>query len=473
MVFASITFLYLFLPANLLLYFLIPQKDYRNILLVFFSLLFYAWGEPVWITLIFISSGVDYLVGRYIERVRGSSKARLGVLSSLVVNLGLLGTFKYSGFLCESLNSLLPSSLALPVPEFSLPIGISFYTFQTISYTVDVYRGRVSAERSYLRFLMFVSLYHQLVAGPIVRYADISHEISQRRHSASDVARGFSRFSMGLFKKVCIANVAGVLASRYLDGDLGGLSVAEGWLGMLMFSFQIYFDFSGYSDMAIGLGLIAGFHYQENFNYPYIARSASEFWRRWHISLGSFFKDYVYIPLGGNRRWPYRNLFIVWGLTGLWHGASWNFVLWGLYYGVLIFLEKRFYERALIALPQIFSHLYLIFITLLGWSLFYFTDLDRLLSYLKIIFGGTQAELLGPLVSGVFLSHLFWFLLAALLCLPLYPKLTRWAESFSARSKRHRQSLTALTMLANLFMLLLATSMLVGKSYNPFLYFRF
>ncbi|MCA9637701.1 MAG: MBOAT family protein, partial [Myxococcales bacterium] len=334
MVFASLVFLYVFLPLNLLTYYGLRRESHRNLALIAASLIFYAWGEPVWVSLLILSSALDYVHALIIERWRGSGWAKAALASSIVTNLGLLGAFKYSGFLARGLNDAF--GLGLSVPEFALPIGISFYTFQALSYVADVYRGEVAAQRSYLKFLLFLSLYHQLVAGPIVRYVHIAREIAERRHTLADFSGGITRFCVGLFKKVCIANVAGQLVMRTMEVDPGGLSVAEGWFGLLMFSLQIYYDFSGYSDMAIGLGMLFGFHYHENFNYPYVARSAAEFWRRWHISLGSFFRDYLYIPLGGRRRRPIRNLLIVWGLTGLWHGASWNFVLWGLYFGVLI-----------------------------------------------------------------------------------------------------------------------------------------
>ncbi|MBU0554069.1 MBOAT family protein [Myxococcota bacterium] len=467
MVFSSITFLYLFLPLNLLIYFLSPSRDLRNIVTVFFSFVFYTWGEPVWITLLIFSSTLDYVIGKVIQKNRNTWRAQAALATSITLNLSLLGVFKYSGFIVDTINQAL--SLNIVINQFSLPIGISFYTFQTISYVVDVYRNDTKAESSYLRFLMFVSLYHQLVAGPIVRYRDIADEILEREHSYSNFARGFHRFMIGLLKKVLIANVAGELVVQYLDGDFGVLSVAEGWFGLLMYSIQIYFDFSGYSDMAIGLGLMIGFHYQENFQYPYISKSVTEFWRRWHISLGSFFRDYVYIPLGGNRRWAYRNLFVIWGLTGLWHGASWNFVLWGLYYGLLIFIEKAFLLRLLRRLPAVLAHAYLLFFAVLGWSLFYFTDLGRLLDYLRVIFGQTDAALLGPSLLNVMAGHAGWLILAICFSAPLYPKIAARLRRLPLREAHAH----ALILAVDLLMLLIATSMLVGKSYNPFLYFRF
>ena len=312
LVFSNLLFLYLFIPLNLIFYFVTKNIAWRNFVLIFFSLFFYAWGEPVWITLLIFSSFVDYINGIYAEKYRGKRGAKIAVISSLIINLGLLALFKYSGFMVENINTLF--SINLKVPGYSLPIGISFYTFQTISYVLDVYKGNVRAQKSFWKFLLFVSLYHQLVAGPIVRYSDIATEIDERETNLDKIIEGAIKVCVGLAKKVILANTAGYYASAYMDGDLSMIPVAAAWFGIIMFTFQIYFDFSGYSDMAIGLGKIFGFTYPENFNYPYISKSATEFWRRWHMTLGSFFRDYLYIPLGGNRRRVYFNLFVVLGL---------------------------------------------------------------------------------------------------------------------------------------------------------------
>ncbi len=421
-------------------------------------------------SLLLFTSVVDYCHGLLVERFRGTVWAKVALASSLTVNLGLLAAFKYSKFLCESVNAALGTELS--VPTFSLPIGISFYTFQAISYVVDVYRGELAAQRSYTKFLLFVSLYHQLVAGPIVRYAHVAEEVERRRHSLADVSAGVSRFCVGLFKKVCVANVAGLLVVRFMEADPATLSVAEAWFGLTMFSLQIYFDFSAYSDMAIGLGRMFGFHYRENFDYPYIARSATEFWRRWHMSLGTFFRDYLYIPLGGKQHRPYRNLFVVWGLTGLWHGASWNFVFWGLYFAILIALERLALQRVLNALPRAVSHAYLLIAVVLGWALFYFEDLGRLGAYLGVLAGGAPLTS-GPDLALVLREHCFWLALALLLCVPVGPRLRDWAVGLAARRRGARPWLAAAVVLVNLGALLLATAMLVGRTYNPFLYFRF
>jgi len=464
MVFASLIFLYVFLPINLLLYYGLRSLGARNLLLIAVSLLFYAWGEPLWIFLLLLSSVVNYGHGLWVERVRGTPRARVALASAMVINLGLLIACKYSGFFAENLGMVFGS--ALTVPSFALPIGISFYTFQALSYVVDVYRGELAAQRSYLKFLLYISLYHQLIAGPIVRYAHVAAAIDQRKHTLADFSEGVTRFSIGLFKKVCIANVAGQLVARTMDADPAQLSIAEGWFGLSMFTLQIYFDFSAYSDMAIGLGRMFGFKYHENFDHPYVARSATEFWRRWHISLGTFFRDYVYIPLGGNRHRPYRNLFVVWGLTGLWHGASWNFVLWGLYFAVLIALERLALQRVLNALPRVFGHVYLLFAVVLGWALFYFEDFTRLAAYLRLLFGlGPRS--VGPDLLGVVVrEHCLWLVLALVMCLPVVPWLRARAPALTMR-------LAGAVPLINVGALLLATAMLVGKTFNPFLYFRF
>ncbi len=464
MVFADLIFLYCFLPLNLIFYYMSGNKLWRNIVLVAFSLFFYAWGEPVWIILLIFSATIDYFHGLMVEANRGNVKAKLAVASSVVVNLGLLGIFKYSGLLYETINSVF--GLSLKVPTFALPIGISFYTFQTISYVIDVYRGEAAAQRSYLKFLMYVSLYPQLVAGPIVRYRDVETEINVRTETLAGISRGMSRFCVGLLKKTLIANFAGSLSAGFLGGDLNNLSVLGAWYGIALYAIQIYYDFSGYSDMAIGLANMFGFHYLENFNYPYVSRSATEFWRRWHISLGTFFREYLYIPLGGNRNMMIRNLLVTWFLTGLWHGASWNFVVWGLFWGMLILIEKLFLSRVLECVPRIFSHLYLLAAMLVGWVFFYFVDLGTGLAYIGRMFGiGAPALWDLPLMINIS-NNLFWFLAAVLFCAPAAPRIAQ------ALSKK-KAPVSAVVPAVSIFCLLVSTALLVGQSYNPFLYFRF
>lgn len=466
MVFSNTLFLYLFLPINLILYYAVKNRKWKNFILIIFSLAFYAWGEPVWIFLLIFSSLVDYGHGLFIEKHRGTKLAKIGLLSSICINLGLLITFKYSTFLYENLNTIF--NLSLEIPKFSLPIGISFYTFQTLSYTVDVYKGQVKAQKNFSKFLMYVSLYHQLVAGPIVRYSDVEEEIESRVTTIENFSSGISRFTIGLAKKVLIANVAGKFVTQYMNSDLSSITVLEAWFGIAMFTIQIYFDFSGYSDMAIGLGKMFGFTYMENFNYPYISKSATEFWRRWHISLGSFFRDYVYIPLGGNRKNMIFNLFVVWFLTGIWHGASWNFILWGLYFGILVYLEKKILFRVLNKIPKIFSHIYLIVALLVGWTLFYFTDVNRAFEYIKILFGFTNNEFTNNELKLVFINNIYWILIAIVASTPIYPYLKQYIGQ--SRIKSFGQ---VVEVSLNAVIMICCTSMLIASSYNPFLYFRF
>jgi len=468
MIFASLFFLYLFLPLNLLLYYAAFERTTaRNLVLVFFSLFFYAWGEPVWIVLLLFSASIDFFHGKFIEKHHGTSLAKLGLLSSLVLNLSILFLFKYSGFAVESINAFLGTSF--PVPVFRLPVGISFYTFQTISYVFDVYRGEVKAEKRFSGYLMYLSMYFQLVAGPIVRYQDVAGEVSRRHVSLQDFSDGLFRLTVGLGKKVILANTAGQLASRYMDGDLSQLTVAAAWYGAILYTLQIYFDFSGYSDMAIGLGRMFGFHFPENFNYPYLSRSATEFWRRWHISLGSFFRDYLYIPLGGNRRHQFANLFIVWFCTGLWHGASWNFIFWGLFYGLLVILEKAFLGKWLQRIPRVFSHLYLMLSVVLGWVLFYFTDFSRLKLYLKTMFGLTGNTLSDMNLQIAVTNNIFWLILAVVACFPIFPALGKLSQKHPALATTGQFARLVFSVL----LLFVSTTLLVGQSYNPFLYYRF
>ncbi|MEA4824400.1 MAG: MBOAT family O-acyltransferase [Clostridiaceae bacterium] len=470
MIFASLLFLYLFLPLNLIIYFSCKNIKARNLVLLGFSLFFYAWGEPLWIFVLILTALVDYMCGLLIEQNRGTPRAKVGLVISLVTNLGLLATAKYAGFFIGSLNAVLP--FTLPVPSIALPLGISFYTFQTLSYVIDVYRGNVAAQRKYPDYLMYLSLYPQLVAGPIVRYATVAAEIDDRRSTPEDTAYGLFRFCIGLGKKVILANTAGALCSQFLDSDLAALSTVGAWLGVILFALQIYFDFAGYSDMAIGLGRIFGFHYYENFNYPYISRSAAEFWRRWHISLGTFFRDYVYIPLGGNRRHVYANLAVVWFLTGLWHGASWNFILWGLWFGFFIAMERLFLGKFLQRIPRVFSHLYTLLIVLIGWVLFYFTDLSSAFTVLGRMFGVGGTFGLDAISGARMMNYIFFLTAAVLGCLPIFPRIREVLTE--RRSPAYAPgAMIAWELILCVVLLVACTALLVGESYNPFLYFRF
>ena len=462
MVFSSLTFLFLFLPLNLLLYFATGNLTFRNIVLVVFSLIFYAWGEPFWILLLLFSAFFDFFNGRAIEAATNVSKKRLFLTLSVVVNLGLLVVFKYSGFIYDNLNLIF--QLPFQRPENTLPIGISFYTFQTLSYVIDVYRGDVKAQKSPLKFLMFVSLFHQLVAGPIVRYKTIEKDIERRNIDWQRFGYGVQRFCFGLFKKVIIANTAGELVDYYLFEELSMHGSYGSLFGLFMFAVQIYFDFSGYSDMAIGLGRMFGFNYDENFKHPYAANSVTDFWRRWHISLGTFFRDYVYIPLGGNRQKQIRNLLVVWSLTGLWHGASWNYVLWGLYFFVLLFLEKNLLLKIYGKIIKPFRILITLILVVYGWSFFYFEDMNTFLDFNLSLFSGDIS--VSPILKQDIYQNVFWLLLVLFLCIP-------WDEIVNLNLYINKNILALTNVVATVFLFLISVAYLVGSSYNPFLYFRF
>lgn len=469
MVFSDLIFMYLFLTLCMLLYYILPFRGWRNGVLIIFSLMFYAFGEPVWVLLLIGSALVDYINGLFIEKHRGQKIAVLGVVMSLVINLGVLAVFKYSGFIMENINAV--TGLGLPVPRFTLPIGISFYTFQTISYTVDVYRGKAKVQRNFFNFLLYVSLFFQLVAGPIVRYTTIAEEIDNRKFSVTDMSRGFERLIIGLGKKVIIANSVGNIADTLLGSPPD--SVLAAWSGVIMFSLQIYYDFSGYSDMAIGLGMMFGFHFDENFNYPYISRSATEFWRRWHISLGSFFRDYLYIPMGGNRRHQLLNLAVVWLLTGLWHGASWNYILWGVFWGVLVIMEKLFLGKVLDKIPRIFGHIYLIFAAVMGWTLFYFEDFSQLGVCLGAMFGAGDIALCDDITISLLKGSCFVIAAAVIFSCPLYRIIWEKTDRLADRSGAAYYSARFVQAAVLLGILIVSSILLVNQSYNPFLYFRY
>ena len=470
MVFSSIPFIFFFLPVFLILYYLVPYKV-KNILLLIFSLIFYAWGEPIYILLMIFSSVVDYTNGRMIEKYAQNNQKRknLFLIISIIVNLSLLGFFKYADFLIGSINSLL--NINIPLLELGLPIGISFFTFQTMSYSIDVYRGDVKAEHNFLDFMTYVSMFPQLIAGPIVRYEEVSKELKNRSITAQGFADGMIRFLQGLFKKVLIANNIGylfVIASSMPNNEM---SVAMSWLGILAYTFQIYFDFSGYSDMAIGMGKMLGFTYPENFNHPYISKSITEFWRRWHISLSSFFKDYVYIPLGGSRVKKIinvRNILIVWMLTGLWHGASWNFVLWGLYYGVLLLLEKFVFNKILEKAPNWFKHFYTMFLVVVGWMIFAFDDMTILKEYASMMFGVGGVSFINNHALYYLKNYLIIFILAIIFSMPVY-KLAK--EKLS--KVKNTKSVFIVSLIIYTVLFIVVVSYLVNDTYNPFLYFRF
>lgn len=474
MVFSSLIFLYGFLPICLILYFLCRSIRAKNVVLTILSLLFYAWGEPVYVGLLILSAVVNYTAGRLIEKFRGRGGAKASLAAAVVLNLGVLVFFKYTGFLVENLNAL--TGLNLTAPAVTMPIGISFYTFQALSYVVDVYREKTAVQKSFPNFLLFISLFPQLIAGPIVRYSDVAAQITDRKSTVQGAFYGMTRFCMGLGKKVLLANYAGNVADTLLGGTLSLTATGDFWLGVIMFSFQIYFDFSGYSDMAIGLGHIFGFKYSENFNLPYLSKSASEFWRRWHISLGSFFRDYVYIPLGGNRRHQVLNLLVVWFLTGLWHGASWNFVLWGLYFFVLIALEKLA-KPLLDKVPGILRWLVTVVLVEFSWVLFYFTDFGRLSEAILAAFGQNGASFLSAQTLVVLKNNLF-LILVCILANSAVPRFVgmqlQVLASVPGKALKARENIYSVAVfLFCAALLVLSTIALVGNSYSPFLYFRY
>lgn len=464
MIFSSLTFLFAYLPVTLALYFLTPLR-WRNWVLLLVSLFFYGWGEPVYVSIMVLSILIDYTHGLLVERYRSRDKlARWFVAESVILNLGLLGFFKYWDFFAENLSRL--PGITLPALGLPLPIGISFFTFQTMSYTIDVYRRDAPAQRDIVAFGAYVTMFPQLVAGPIVRYREVAAELKERVNTTADFAAGAGRFTVGLAKKVLLANSIGALWDAELAAQSAGMLTAlGGWLGIAAYGFQIYFDFSGYSDMAIGMGRMLGFHFPENFARPYTAASVTEFWRRWHISLTTWFREYLYIPLGGSRRGTartVRNIFIVWLCTGFWHGASWNFILWGLHFFLWLMLEKYLLKDFLQRLPRWLRHAYTLLVVFAGWGIFAMEDLSVCGGYFRVCFGG------GALWSAVDGYYLRTY--AVLLVLLTVGSANTVKAVWERLPERAREALAPVLMLAGL---VLCTAYLVDGSYNPFLYFRF
>ena len=471
MVFSSIPFLFFFLPLCLLLYYAVPYS-WKNGVLLLFSLVFYAWGEPVYILLMLFASAVDYTNGRLMTRFGTTEgRRRLFLCCSVIINLSVLGFFKYADFLIDTVNGLFHTGLR-PL-GLGLPVGISFFTFQTMSYSIDLYRRKVPVEKNYLTYLTYVSMFPQLVAGPIVRFSTVNQELHSRKIRRSEVTDGFYRFLQGLFKKVLIANQAGALWEEIRLLETGQASAATAWLGAAAFTLQLYFDFSAYSDMAIGMGWMLGFHFPENFRYPLYAVSVTDFWRRWHISLSTWFRDYVYIPLGGNRvstAKHLRNMLIVWFLTGLWHGAAWNFVLWGLYYGVLLALEKYVWGKKLERLPAVIQHGYTLLIVVTGFVIFVFDDCGALGRYLCSMAACAGNAWWGEEFLWYLTNYGVVLLAAVILAFPVYP----WAKKKLEAAGNGPKTAAGLVTAAGYIMLfLLTTAFLVNDTYNPFLYFRF
>lgn len=472
MVFSSLVFLFVFLPIVLVLYYL-SGKKYRNYLLLLASLFFYAWGEPTYVVIMLISIGANYLCGLLVDEKRADKVRVTGVVISVIFNICMLGVFKYSGFFVKNINAAFNTSL--PVPEIALPLGISFFTFQAMSYVIDVYRKDAKVQKNIFDLSLYISLFPQLVAGPIVRYQTVADQIEEREHNIIKFGDGVRRFIIGLGKKVLLSNSLGMLADSVFGMQTYQLTVVSTWLGILAYSLQIFFDFSGYSDMAIGLGKMFGFEFLENFNYPYISQSASEFWRRWHISLGSWFRDYVYFPLGGSRRGnvrTYINLFIVWFLTGFWHGASWTFIAWGLYFGLLIGMEKSYLGKLLNKVPRFVRHIYLLLVVMIGWVFFRADSFSYSIEFIKnMFFMGTNV-----IFDGVAASYIndYWFVLvlSMIFCMPIVDWFRRKIEVANDKILESNISYV-LNSVVYTGIFLIVIFKLVNSTYNPFLYFRF
>lgn len=476
MVFSSLLFVFVFLFLNVVFYFLFSTTKSRNVIMLLFSLLFYSWGGPKYLLLLLFMTWLSYIAARMIEdaaealaRSSDQKKEKWILFFYCFSMLGILGFFKYTGFFLNNLRLL--TGFPEVVPQIVLPIGISFYTFQLISYVVDVYRREVPAQKKYWLLLLYVSLFHQCIAGPIVRYQTVQNEISHREMTLSGFSSGIGRFCIGLAKKAILANTCASAADTLLAANtLSAAPAASLWLGMLYYMLQIYLDFSAYSDMAIGMGEMIGFHYLENFQYPYISTSIREFWRRWHISLSTFFRDYVYIPLGGSRKGSLvtvRNLLIVWALTGFWHGASWNYLLWGLYFFLFLLLERTFLGKLLDHLPKLFGWAYAMIVVFFGWVLFRFEDLAQLGIVLRGMFGGNGNGLVSMETISVFQNYIFFLVIALISVTPL-------AKNWGARLSSQCPSISQIcSIVIPSALLVLSVLALVGNSYNPFLYFQF
>lgn len=463
MVFSSLTFIYVFLPIVLIGYYLIPSKA-KYYWLFLGNLVFYGWGEPVYVVLMLFSIFINFISGLLVDYYSPSpAKSKIVLVATIIVDIALLGYFKYAGFILQTFNTITGSSFTWK--DIILPLGISFYTFQAMSYPIDVYWKKVPAQKNILIFGTYISMFPQLIAGPIVRYEQISHQFTGRNPSLSEISAGIQRFIIGLSKKVLIANNVGLIWDHYSTILSPDLSLLGAWLGIIAFTLQIYFDFSGYSDMAIGLGKMLGFSFPENFRFPYMSSSITEFWRRWHITLGSWFRDYVYIPLGGNRKGIFRqilNIIIVWAITGLWHGASWNFVLWGLYYAVLLIIEKLFLLRLQKHIPSFVNHLYALIAVVCGWVLFQITSIGDMFSYLQAMFSNNLLYAASDI--HMLLSNAIIIIAAGFFS-------TDWIYRITNKLPEKAAFISKTCILIALF--LVSTAFLVNETYNPFLYFRF
>ena len=482
MVFSSLLFIYIFLPVNLLCYAVISDIKKKNICLLIFSLLFYAWTSPKYLLVMMAMALINYLGAIGVEHYRDRGKSGYVLAADVAASLCILAFFKYAGFICEI--SKMITGVPEVIPQIVLPVGISFYTFQLISYVVDVYRGEVEADRQYWKVLLYASMFHQCIAGPIVRYKDIAGDLKERKTGIDDMNEGISRFCTGLAKKTLLANTCASIVDSILPETLSQIesaTVLGSWFGMLMYALEIYLDFSAYSDMAIGLGKMTGFHYKENFNYPYTAGSITDFWRRWHISLGAFFRDYLYIPLGGNRKGIARqiiNMFIVWSLTGLWHGASFNFMLWGLYFFVFLVIEKLFllkcFDNMNRRVSAVIRRIYTSLVVFFGWVLFRYSDFKMIGACIKTMFGGNGNSFTNVETNTIIINNIFFLIVAVVAATPLCrAAVTKLKSAAAGKDILFTYIYNALNVVIPVILLFLSTIALIGNSYNPFIYFRF
>lgn len=477
MVFSDLFFIFVFLALCFVCYFAVPKLWAKNAVLIIFSVAFYAWGEPTCVVLLLLSTLVNYLAGLWIDSKRGKGDAKIALILAIAFNLGLLFVFKYTDFFVENINAVFNSSI--PEPHIRMPIGISFFTFQIMSYVIDCYWEKVDVQKNFFRLLLYISLFPQLVAGPIVRYSTVEEEIKDRKTTIKDVSEGATRFIVGLSKKVIIANSLFTVVTNLL-GDYatsehlpGSVISSQSFVGLVVgvacYALYVYFDFSGYSDMAIGIGRIFGFHFDENFKHPFISKNISEFWQRWHISLGSFFRDYLlYVPIFGKRR-KYLSLFLVWFCTGFWHGASWNFIIWGLYFGIFILIETLIGKKRMKKIPTVISHIYSLLVVIIGFAIFYFEDLNDLGSFFKSIVFANGNSFIDPISKATIVNNIFLIIVSAIISFPILPKIKKWFYS----TKQREAVAVCLTSVSNVVLLLLCIVLLTDSNNNPFLYFRF
>ena len=479
MVFSTSIFIYLFLPITLVIYYIAPKKS-KNFIILLSGLVFYSWGEPIYVVVMLISTMIDYFAGLVMNHFEGKKLPRkLCLIVSVVMNLGLLGVFKYSGFIAENINAIAGSQIIDInnmnffgidfLPMNMLPIGISFFTFQIISYILDCYWGKIKVQRSWYKLLMYISMFPQLVAGPIVRYAVIENEIDNRVITSADVSEGITRICMGLGKKVILANnLSTIVDTFFKTGDLASLSVVGTWYTVIAYAMQVYFDFSGYSDIAIGLGRIFGFHFDENFRYPFVSKNITEFWQRWHISLGTFFRDYLlYVPIFGKRR-KYLNLFLVWFCTGFWHGANWNYIIWGLYFGLFILIERTIGNKNMRKMPKAVAHIYNTIVVVVGFGIFYFTDLGKLGTFLGNLVGLNGNSFTDKISMQNMTANAWLFIVSVVLCMPVIPALKKKLES----KNLYLATSVGQTVL-NVAVFALSSILLVNATNNPFIYWQF